>query len=88
MTYPTYPPMEPLAPIVDRMRHLAVEELPDPQSCKVRLWDDGTFDVLFYHGTNDDRWQWLRYERSTSEILCGEAWGKGWRTEELSGGKW
>lgn len=46
--------MEPLAPLVDRMRALATEELPAPRTCKIRLWDDGTFDVVIYHGSGFD----------------------------------
>ena len=43
------PPMAPLASLVDRMRDLASEELPEPRTCKIRLWDDGTFGIVIYH---------------------------------------
>jgi hypothetical protein len=42
------PPMEPLAPIIDRMRELATEELPASRSCRVELWEDGTFDITIF----------------------------------------
>lgn len=61
--------MEPLAPIVDRMRDIANEVLPTPRSCKVRLWDDGTFDVVIYHSMGGAGRQTVRYERATGEIV-------------------
>lgn len=63
------PPMEPLAPIVDRMRELAQDELPSPRTGMIRLWDDDTFDIVIYHSMGDDERQVLRYERTTGEIL-------------------
>lgn len=77
--------MEPLAPLVDRMRALATEELPAPRTCKIRLWDDGTFDVVIYHGMGDDERQWLRYERTTGEILWEYVRGARWVSESLTG---
>ena len=79
------PPMAPLAPLVDRMRDLAVEELPGPRTCKIRLWDDGTFDVGIYHGMGDDERQWLRYERTTGEILWESVRGARMKSEEVTG---
>ena len=81
------PPMEPLAPIVDQMRELAREELPTPQSCRVELWDDGTFDVVIYHSMGNDECQVVRYERTTSEILWEYLSGGHWEITELSGGE-
>ena len=60
--------MEPLAWIVDRMRKLAQDELPSPRGCRIKLWDDGTFDVVIYHSMGDDETQFLRYQRTTSEV--------------------
>lgn len=79
------PPLEPLAPIVDQMRELARDELPSPRSCKVRLWDDGTFDVVIYHSMRDDEMQFLRYERTTSEIYWAYVSGTRWESESLTG---
>lgn len=79
------PPMEPLAPIVDQMRELAQDELPSPRTCKVRLWDDDTFDVVIYHSMGDDERQALRYERTTSEILWEHVQGADWNAHSLSG---
>jgi len=79
------PPMAPLAPLVDRMRDLALEELPGPRTCKIRLWDDGTFDVVIYHGMGDDERQWLRYERTTGEILWEYVRGARMKSESLTG---
>jgi len=78
------PPMEPLAQIVDQMSVLAREELPSPCSCKIHLWDDGTFDVLFYHSRGDEK-QFVRYERTTSEILWEYSKGASSKSVELTG---
>lgn len=77
--------MKPLAPIIDRMRDLAQDELPAPRTCRVRLWDDDTFDVVIYHSMGDDEKQWLRYERTTSEILWEYVRGARWEPESLTG---
>lgn len=77
--------MEPLAPIVDRMRKLAQNELPSPRTCKIRLWDDDTFDVIIYHSMNDDETQFLRYERTTGEILWEYVQGADWDSQALTG---
>jgi hypothetical protein len=79
------PPMEPLARIVDRMRELAQDELPSPRTSKIRLWDDGTFDVVIYHSMGDDERQALRYERTTGEILWESVQGADWEVHSLSG---
>lgn len=78
------PQMEPLAPLVDQMAVLAREELPSPRSCKIRLWDDGTFNVFFYHSRGDEK-QYVRYERTTSEILWEYGKGASSRSVELTG---
>lgn len=79
------PPIEPLAPLVDRMRDLAMKELPAPQTCKIRLWDDDTFDIIIYHSMGKDERQQLRYERTTGEILWEHFRGARWESESLTG---
>lgn len=77
--------MEPLAPLVDRMRNLATEELPAPRTCRISLWDDGTFDVVIDHNVGDEERQWLQYERTTGEILWKHVRGTRWEEESLTG---
>lgn len=79
--------MEPLAPIIDQMRELAREELPSPRTCKVRLWDDDSFDVVIYHSRDNDERQLIRYERTTSEIIWERVRGARWEAEDLTGGE-
>jgi len=81
------PPMEPLAPIVDRMRELAAEELPASRSCRVELWEDGTFDIRIFHSMPGDDWQQLTYERTTGEILWEHFRGAQQETESFSEGE-
>jgi len=69
MQTPEIPPMAPLAPIVDRMRQLATDELPSRRSCKIHLYDDGTFEILIYHSMGSNERQQLSYDRTTGEIL-------------------
>ncbi len=80
-------PMESLAPLVDRMRALAAEELPSPRACKIELWDDGTYDIILYHSMGKDERQQLRYERTTGEILWEHFQGAQWESESFSGGE-
>ena len=77
--------MKPLAPLVDRMRILTRTELPSPRAGKVRLWDDGTFSVEFYHSMGSNERQHLRYVRSTGEIVWAHYQGARWREESLTG---
>lgn len=79
--------MKPLVPIVDQMHDLAREELPSPRTCRIRLWDDATFDVVIYHGMGDDEKQCLRYERTTGEILWEHVVTDGWETTEFAVGE-
>ena len=81
------PPMKPLTPLVERMRALAQTELPSPRAGHIRLWDDGTFGVVFYHSMGSDEGQHLRYIRSTGEIVWVHHQGDGWREESLTGGE-
>ena len=68
MQFDDLPPMGSLAPIVDEMRDLADEELPEPRTGEIKLWDDGTVSVVIWNRSGDERRQ-LRYERTTGEIL-------------------
>lgn len=79
--------MEPLAPIIDQMREIAQEELPEPRTCRIRLWDDGTFDAYIYHSESKDEGQSIRYERTTSEILWEHRKGIVRKEIPLSGGE-
>jgi hypothetical protein len=75
--------MAPLAPIVDRMRQLATEELPSRRSCKIRLYDDETFEVVIYHSMGSDERQQLRYEHTTGEILWEHFEGARYESESI-----
>jgi len=77
--------MAPLAPIVDRMRQLATEELPPGRSCKIRLYDDETFEIVIYHSMGSNERQQLRYERTTGEILWEHFEGARYESESMVG---
>ncbi|APX95397.1 hypothetical protein [Natronorubrum daqingense] len=62
------PPIQPLVPIIDEMQAIAKKALPEPHTCRIRLWDDGTFDVHIYHNSIGDEMEVIRYDRTTSEI--------------------
>lgn len=79
--------MDTLAPIVNQMRDLARTELPDPQTCQVRLWDDGTFDIVIYHSLGEGERQQLTYERTTGEILWEHLRGARLDSTSLTGGE-
>lgn len=79
--------MEPLAPIIDQLREIAENEIPAPRTCRIRLWDDGTFDAHVYHAMGDNERQVVRYERTTSEIVWEHRNGARWQETPLSGGE-
>lgn len=68
------------------MRKIAEDELPEPRACRIKLWDDGTFDAEIYHSVADDGVQLITYERTTSEILWKEYRGAQKKRTSLSGG--
>jgi len=78
------PPMAPLAPIVDRMRDLAVDEIPSPRTCKVHLWDDDTFNVVIYHSRGEEDTIRLHYERTTGEIIWEHIQGGSWTPSSVT----
>lgn len=59
--------------------------LSGPRTCKIRLYDDGISDVVIYHGMGDDERQWLRYERTTGEILWEYVRSARMMSESLTG---
>ena len=77
--------MAPLAPIVDRMRQLATDELPPGRSCRVCLYDDGDFEIILYHSMGSDERQQLRYERTTGEIIWEHFEGARYESESMVG---
>lgn len=81
------PPMEPLAPIIDQLREIAENEIPAPRTCRIQLWDDGTFDAHVYHAIGDDEVQIVRYERTTSEIVWEHRRGARRQETPLTGGE-
>jgi len=79
--------MAPLAPIIDQMRAIAAAELPTPQTCRIRLFDDDTYRACIYHSLSQDEMQAIRYNRTTSEILWEHHTGARWESESLGGGE-
>lgn len=60
--------MTALAPLVDRVRELAVEELPAPRTLDMQCWDDGDFSVRVYH-THPDGRETVSYRQGTGRIV-------------------
>ena len=81
------PPLKPLAPIVDQMRIIADDELPSPQTCRVQLFDDGTFRVSIFHSMGHDETQAIIYDRATSEIYWEHSKGSRTHSTRLTGGE-
>lgn len=40
-----------IAPVLDRLRELAIEHLDDPSMIRVEGWDNGRFDAVSHHNT-------------------------------------
>jgi hypothetical protein len=49
----TLPPLKPIAPIVDQMRELAKEHLSDGCTCRIKLYEDGTYKIRFVHSNGE-----------------------------------
>ncbi|GAB3033978.1 hypothetical protein GCM10025298_23670 [Natronobiforma cellulositropha] len=49
------------------------------------MWDDGTFDVIIYHTMGQREGQWIRYERTTSEIIWRHVTGAHREMESVTG---
>jgi len=62
------PRIEPLAPVLDRVREIAQEELPPPRACKIQLWDDGDYDIWIYHKYDADEREQVVYDCETGEV--------------------
>lgn len=68
MTDKEIPPVEPLAPIVDQMREIAQKELPTPRAARIHLWDDGDYQIRFYHSMGKDAGQKIEYDPDTGAV--------------------
>lgn len=68
MTDNEIPPMEPLASIVDKMREIAQEELPAPRAARIHLWDNGNFEIQFYHSMGKDAGQKIEYDTESGAV--------------------
>lgn len=68
MTDNEIPPMVPIAPIVDQMREIAQEELPAPRSARIHLWDNGNYEIQFYHSMGKDAGQLVEYDPDNGAV--------------------
>jgi hypothetical protein len=69
------------------MRDHAREEIPAPRTCRVRLYDDGTFRADIRHAAVEDEYYCIRYERTTSEIVREHRVGAGWEATSFADGE-
>lgn len=69
MTDNDIPPMKPLAPIIDQIREIAQGELPAPRAARIYLWDNGNYEIQFYHSMGKDAGQLIEYDNETGAVL-------------------
>lgn len=69
MTTQGLPQIEPLAPIVDQIREIAQEELPAPRTARIHLWDNGNYEIQFYHSMGKDAGQLIEYDTENGAVL-------------------
>jgi hypothetical protein len=82
----TVPRLEPIAPIVDRMLELAEDHLPDRCTCRVKLYEDGTYRTHIEHvGVEEGSYEYIGYFTATSEIVHVNIEGTGEEEIELTG---
>lgn len=74
MTEPSMPSMQTLAPLVDQLQAIAQEELPEPQTCRIRLYDDNTYRITIEHHRGDGG-EAIVYDRVTGEVYWRDSAG-------------
>lgn len=62
------PPIAPLAPIADRIREIAREELGAPRTMHIKLWDDGDYDIYVFHSMGEDEREQIVYDGTTGVV--------------------
>ena len=68
------PSMQTLAPLVDQLQAIAQEELPEPQTCRIRLDDDDTYRITIEHRRRDGE-EAIVYDRVTGEVYWRDSAG-------------
>ena len=63
------PRMTPIAPIVDQLQRLAEEHVPRPRTCQVKLWEDGDYQLIIWHGSGYNEREGLIYDHDDG-IVC------------------
>lgn len=56
-----------LAPLVERVRELAVEAVPAPRTLDLKCWEDGDFSLRVYH-THPDGRETVLYRQGMGEV--------------------
>ena len=60
--------MTPLASLIYPLQEIAREELPPPRTCRVKLWDDGDYDIVIYHSPGQDEMESISYDVNTGDV--------------------
>jgi hypothetical protein len=69
MTENDMPSMESLAPLIDRLREIADEEVPHPQTLEVRVWDDGDYSIRIFHKYGPKAMEQIVYHSRSGEAV-------------------
>jgi hypothetical protein len=64
----TLPSIEEIQPLADRVREYAQEELPEPQTMKIEVFDDQTFQIRAYHSGPGEQEYLIHYLREDEAI--------------------
>lgn len=74
MTESSMPSTQTLAPLVDQLQDIAQEEIPEPQTCRIRLYDDNTYRIAIEHRRRDGV-EAIVYDRVTGEVYWRDSAG-------------
>ena len=79
--------MAPLVPLIDQLKEIACEELPEPRSCEVKLWDDGDYHLRFYHNRGQDESYAIHYDTETGDVVWRYQKNVEWVVDEEKNGE-
>lgn len=68
MTENEIPPIQPLAPIADKIREIAQEELGTPQTMHLKLYDDGDYYIYVFHSMGEEEREQIVYDHETGAV--------------------
>lgn len=68
MTENGIPPIGPIAPIADQIREIAQQELSEPRTMHLKLWNDGDYDIYVFHSMGKEEREQIVYDNEIGAV--------------------